>query len=186
MDPQRLGRRIKRVRESRHLTLKAIETAAGISATHVSEIERGKTSPTIGVLLRIAAALRTDPAFFLEEEELQNVSVVASEDRVRASLPGSGGTAERLTTSVPGGILQAVRFELAPGGRRHAAAHEHRGEEAALVTAGAVRFVVGDQSFDLAPGDTIHYDATLPHTFSNPSRENPAAVLWFSDARDAE
>ena len=92
-----LGRRIKKTREEKHQTLKAIEAAAGISATHISEIERGKTSPTLGALLRIARALGRDPAYFLEEEDLGAVSVVTLENRLRESLPDGTGTLERLT-----------------------------------------------------------------------------------------
>ena len=57
LDKAELGSRIKKTREAKHLTLKSIEASAGISATHISEIERGKTSPTLGALLRIAGAL---------------------------------------------------------------------------------------------------------------------------------
>ena len=51
-----LGRRIRRIRQEKSLTLKQIEAKVGVSATHISEIERGKTSPTIGALEKIAAA----------------------------------------------------------------------------------------------------------------------------------
>ncbi len=181
-----LGSRIKRVRGEKHLTLKAVEAAAGISATHISEIERGRTSPTIGVLLRIADALGVDPARFLEEEELDSVSAVRAEDRVRVSLPGSGGILEQLTTSIPAGRLQAVRLELNPGTSRHSAPHVHPGEEAALVTEGAVRFVVGQDTYLLQAGDSIHFDATVIHSFDNPSPDAAATLLWLSSERDVE
>ena len=42
------------------LTLKEIEAKVGVSATHVSEVERGKTSPTVGALSKIAAALEVN------------------------------------------------------------------------------------------------------------------------------
>ena len=51
-----VGRRIKQYRQKYNLTLKEIEARVNVSATHVSEIERGKTSPTIGALSRIAQA----------------------------------------------------------------------------------------------------------------------------------
>ena len=44
-----MGRRIKMLRIARGMTLKDLEERGGISATHVSEIERGKASPTVGV-----------------------------------------------------------------------------------------------------------------------------------------
>ena len=75
-DRSELGKRVKKVRESMHLTLKNIEARAGISATHISEIERGKTSPTLGALIRISKALGKEPAYFVEENDLSDASVV--------------------------------------------------------------------------------------------------------------
>ena len=76
---EEIGRRIKKIREENHFTLKNVEAKAGISATHISEIERGKTSPTIGALIRIADALGKDPAYFIEKDELSDVSFIAFE-----------------------------------------------------------------------------------------------------------
>lgn len=182
---EELGRRIKKTRERKHLTLKAVESASGISATHVSEIERGKTSPTVGVLVRIADALETDPAYFLEEEELGLVSLVTAEDRVRESLPDAAGSIERLTTSIPGGRLQACYLTLAPGAGHRREPHGHGGEEAALVTAGRVRFVVGGHSVELGAGDAIHLDASAPHAYENGSAAEEAALVWLCSDRNA-
>jgi transcriptional regulator with XRE-family HTH domain len=183
---EELGKRIKRVREARRLTLKAVESAAGISATHVSEIERGKTSPTLGALLRIARALGKNPAYFFEPEELGDVCRVSSDDRVRESLPSGGGTIDRLTTSIPGGRLQAAYIALAPGGRRHPTAHVHDGDESALVLDGTVEFTVGDETHTLSRGDSIHFAAGTEHTYANSSQTEPASVIWVSSQRGQE
>ena len=45
-----LGSRLRDVRKTQSLTLKQLERTSGFSATHISEIERGKTSPTIGAI----------------------------------------------------------------------------------------------------------------------------------------
>jgi len=181
-----LGRRIKRVREARHLTLKAIENAAGISATHVSEIERGKTSPTLGALLRIARALGKSPAYFFEEEELGDVSRVSAEDRVRRSLPGGAGTVEGLTTAIPGGRLQCACIVLAPGGRHRGAPHCHDGDEAAVVLGGEVAFTVDGDSHRLGPGDSIHFSSGAPHGYINASLSEPATLILVTSSRGSE
>ena len=49
MNGLELGRRVKQLRLQKGMTLKEIESKVGVSATHVSEVERGKTSPTVGV-----------------------------------------------------------------------------------------------------------------------------------------
>lgn len=185
-DREELGRRIKKSREEMHLTLKAIEAQAGISATHVSEIERGKTSPTVGALMRIAVALERDPAYFLEEEDLADVVIVARESRVRESLPDGRGTFERLTTSIPGGRLNANFIRLAPGEAIREAQHEHEGEEAVLVLSGRVQVRVEDQFYDLAGGDAAHYDASARHWFGNGSAEEEAVLLWFATRRGVD
>jgi transcriptional regulator with XRE-family HTH domain len=183
MKREELGKRIKRARESRRLTLKAVEGSSGISATHVSEIERGRTSPTLGALLRIARALGKDPAYFVEDEELADVSRLAREDRLRESLPEGAGTIDRLTAGIPGGCLQACYSVLAPGGRHRAEPHSHDGDEAAIVLAGSVVFTVDGQSHRLSAGDAIHVRADAPHAYTNASDTAPATMIWVCSAR---
>lgn len=184
MKREELGRRIKRARESRHLTLKAVEGAAGISATHISEIERGKTSPTLGALLRIARALGRDVAYFVEDEDLGEISRLAAADRVRESLPAGAGTVDRLTAGIPGGRIQACYTILAPGGSHRADAHVHDGDEAAVVLGGSVVFTVDGESHTLSAGDSIHLAADTPHAYTNASESSPATLIWVSSARE--
>src|SRR5258706_1603277 len=79
--PAELGRRIKLLRISRGLTLKDLEERGGISATHVSEIERGKASPTVGALGRIARALDLRPATLVQPRMLPQVTVARPDER---------------------------------------------------------------------------------------------------------
>ncbi len=179
-----IGRRIKRVRQEKGMTLKAVESASGVSATHVSEIERGATSPTIGALSRIAHALGKSPAFFLEENEIGDVSLVTGGDRVRETRAAGSATVESLTSSIPGGHVQVCRISLAPGRSHRDARHTHDGAEAILVVAGRVRVDVGDRTIDLAEGDAVHFDASRPHAYRNGSDEAPAVLLWIASRRD--
>ncbi len=185
LDKTELGKRIKKVRESKHLTLKNIEAAAGISATHISEIERGKTSPTLGALVRISRALGKDAAYFIEDEELGDVSVVTVENRIRESLKGGAGTIERLTSSIPGGRLQACVITLEAGKSHRDEPHNHEGNEAALVLSGRMSFRVRSEEFELGEGDSICYDALEPHCYQNASEQEKASLLWVCTERSA-
>lgn len=183
LDKAELGKRIKRIRESKHLTLKNIEAAASISATHVSEIERGKTSPTLGVLVRISRALGKDPAYFIEEQELGDISLVTAENRIQESLKGGAGTIERLTSSIPGGRLQACVITLEEAKTHRGEMHTHHGNEAALVVSGRFLFKVGGDEFELGEGDSIYYDALEPHSYKNASGDRKASMLWVCTER---
>ncbi len=186
MDTKEIGRRIKRLRGELNLTLKVVEAASGVSATHISEIERGETIPTVGALVRIARALGKRTAFFLEESELADVSVLTAENRVRESTAGNAASLERLTTSIPGGSIQATRVTLAPGRSHRASRHQHEGVEALLVVRGTVRVEVGAQAHELASGDTIHFNAAHPHAYFNASRDQEAVLIWIASRRDVD
>jgi transcriptional regulator with XRE-family HTH domain len=183
LDKAELGKRIKKIREERHLTLKNIEAEASISATHISEIERGKTSPTLGALLRIAKALGKDPSYFIEEDELNDFSLVTLENRIKEKLDAGGGTRERLTTCIPGGRIQANIITLEPGKSPRNEPHSHYGNEAALVLSGKFVFQVGEETFELDEGDSIYYSSHEEHTYKNASGKEEAVMIWISTER---
>lgn len=192
-----VGERIKRVRREKGLTLKAVETLSGVSAAHLSEIERGVTSPTMGSLLRIARALAKSIAYFLEENELGEISLVNAKDRVRESIGARGSASnskstrssaliERLTIGIPGGRLHARRVELPVDCGYRTQAHTHSGFEAIVVLRGRVLARAGESAVELAEGDAIHFDASLPHAYSNASRSESAVLVWIATRRDVE
>ena len=181
-----IGKRIKKVREEQHLTLKNVEAKAGISATHISEIERGKTSPTIGALMRIADALSRDPAYFIEDRELDDVSFVAFEDRKQCELGRCPGTSELLTKSIPSGKINAQLITLLPARSDEALLHAHEGDEAALVLAGKVRFEVANKSYELGEGDSIYFLASQDHGYMNASATEQAKMIWFASERKVD
>jgi len=185
LEKAELGKRIKKIRESKHLTLKNIEAAASISATHISEIERGKTSPTLGALVRISKALGKDPSYFVEEQELGDVSLVTAENRIQESLKGGAGIIERLTSSIPGGRLQACLITLDEAKTHRGDPHTHHGSEAALVLSGRFTFKIGREEFELGEGDSICYDALEPHSYRNASNDRKASMLWVCTERSA-
>jgi mannose-6-phosphate isomerase-like protein (cupin superfamily) len=48
-----------------------------------------------------------------------------------------------------------------------------------VILEGGMRFVVGDQPFDLVEGDSLHFRTTLPHSWANPS-DKPARAIWLA------
>lgn len=183
---EEIGRRIKKVREHHHLTLKNVEAKAGISATHISEIERGKTSPTIGALIRIAEALGKDPAYFIEDKELKDVSFISLEDRKTIPLRRADGFIEMLTDSIPSGKINAQLITLEPSKSGKIELHEHNCDEAVLILKGSVKFQVDDKLYELADGDSIYYVASQRHGYVNNSSEHQAKMIWFASDRGVD
>jgi len=178
-----IGRRIKKVREEQHLTLKNVEAKAGISATHISEIERGKTSPTIGALIRIAEALGKDAAYFIEEEELKDVSFISLEDRAQSELARAVGFKEMLTNSIPSGKINSQLITIKPNPSGEMKLHAHTGDEAAVVLEGNIIFKIDDKEYSLDEGDSIYYLANQEHGYANASNAAEAKMIWFASER---
>ncbi|HYM81643.1 MAG TPA: XRE family transcriptional regulator [Candidatus Limnocylindria bacterium] len=164
--PQELGRRIKMLRVSSGLTLKDLEERGGISATHVSEIERGKASPTVGALGRIARALGMRPAALVEPRAPLEVTVVRAAKRQGRRLKWGEAIIESLTEPLHCAGLGALLVRL-PIGREPALTHEHEGEQWVLVMSGVAEIRVDQERFVLREGDTLHFRAHRTHSYCN-------------------
>lgn len=157
---EELGRRVRKLRSERRMTLKQVESVSGLSATHLSEIERGRTSPTIGALTRIARALEKDVSFFIERDERPDVAHHLRE-QVAGFVAGDGVTAESLSPGIPGSSLftYRVRLEPRPGAVLRLAAQDLPGDAIVHVLSGRLAALAGSRPHSLGAGDTLH--ATL-------------------------
>ncbi|MBD3178383.1 MAG: helix-turn-helix domain-containing protein [Candidatus Latescibacteria bacterium] len=184
IDTAEVGRRIKKIRESRFMTLKDVERKARISATHVSEIERGMTSPTINILIRIAEALEKDPAYFVEQQELEDVSFVSYEDRETDQMEKKDGSFVKLTRSIPGGRITARLITLEPDGSGKFDQHTHEADEAALVLEGEITFRLRKRNYTLKKGESIYIVGTYEHDYVNALANGKSRMLWFGADRN--
>jgi len=173
--PPELGRRIKMLRVSLGLTLKDLEERGGISATHVSEIERGKASPTVGALGRIARALGLRPATLVEAKIQPEFSVMRAQQRPQRAVQWARARFEPLTEPIHCAPLGAHIVRL-PVDREPALAHTHEGEEWVTVMSGVAEIVVDGTPYVLREGDCLHFRAHRPHSYSNLASD-PAVLL---------
>ncbi len=178
-----LGVRIKRIRKGRGMTLKDIEARSHVSATHISEIERGKTSPTIGALSRIAAALSKDTSFFLETENLEDVSHIKYEERSRTPFKTTAGYYQRLTHGIPGGRLQVYKMHLEPGSTLQYSHAAQEGEASVVIEQGAVEFSVGEDTYEMKAGDSMHFTEIFAPGITNTSSKKTVDLMLISMRR---
>ena len=176
--PAELGRRIKLMRVEKGLTLKDLEKRGGISATHVSEIERGKASPTVGALGKIARALGVRPATLLGPRVFPDVTLLRAEDRTSRRVNWGAGTIDPATDPISRSTLGAQILTL-PIGREPALAHRHEGEEWLTVLSGAAEIRFENETFVLREGESLHFRAERMHAYCNPA-SSPAVLLAAS------
>ena len=173
-----IGARVKALREAMDLSLRDLAGRTGVSAPMLSQVERGETSPTLAVAERIAGGLELTLSQLLRLDEGGHVLVIrAGERRGRRH---RGHRTEELTPPLPGQRADVSRHVLDPGaatGRREdPPLHEPGARETAVVLAGAPTLLIDDERHDLVAGDSVTFDADLPHRFVNEGDE-PAELL---------
>lgn len=173
--PAELGRRIKMLRVERDLTLKDLEQKGGISATHVSEIERGKASPTVGALGKIAFALGMRPAEILEPRIAPEASVLRAHERTAPPIVWGGATLVPLTTPTQVSQMSLHQMTL-PIAREAVLSHRHPGEEWVTLLSGVAEVRIDDKPYVLREGDALHFRAHRPHAYLNLG-SSPAVLL---------
>jgi transcriptional regulator with XRE-family HTH domain len=177
-----IGPRIRALREGLDLSLRDLAARSGVSAPMLSQVERGETSPTLQVAGRIAAGLELRLSQLLRLDEGGTVSVVrAGEGRAGGA---DGRAYEVLTPPLPGQRAEVSRHRLTPGaatgGPGDPPMHEAGARETAIVEAGRVALVIDGERHELDAGDSVTFDADLPHHFENHGKEEAVLLAVVS------
>jgi XRE family transcriptional regulator, regulator of sulfur utilization len=177
-----VGPRVKALRDAAGLSLRELADRCGVSAPMLSQVERGETSPTLHVAARIARGLDLRLSQLLRLDEDGAVTVVRPDERRTGGT--SGHRYEILTPPLPGQRAEVSRHTLAPGaltgGPGDPPMHEPGARETAVVEEGAVRLLIDGAAHDLAAGDTVTFDADLPHHFENHGKEEAVLLAVVS------
>lgn len=178
----RIGPRIKALREGLDLSLRDLAGRSGVSAPMLSQVERGETSPTLQVAARIAGGLELKLSQLLRLDEGGAVSVVkAGEGRTGGT---DGHAYEILTPPLPGQRAEVSRHRLKPGaatgGPGDPPMHEAGARETAIVETGTVALLIDGERHALTAGDSVTFDADLPHHFENHGKEEAVLLAVVS------
>ena len=173
-----LGARVRSLREAMDLSLRDLAERSGVSAPMLSQVERGDTSPTLAVAQKIAAGLDLTLSQLLRLDEDRHVVLVrAGEGRTQRR---RGHRVEELTPPLPGQRADVSTHTLAPGastgGPGDPPLHEPGSRETAVVLEGEVELFIDGQRHELAEGDSVTFDADLPHHFENNGRADARLI----------
>jgi transcriptional regulator with XRE-family HTH domain len=152
-----LGKRIKQERLRKGLTLKEIEAKVGISATHVSEIERGRTSPTVGALSKIATALDTKMSLLVDLRIPPAVAHTTPKDRAPFQLKVGNVSVEPLFPFQAGPEVSLFLLQVPVGEKDAEFLKAAAGEVFLTSMKGILEVSLGGERFILKEGDSLHF-----------------------------
>jgi len=150
----------------------------GVTASLLSQMERGGVNPSVVTLFRIAEALNTTTDYFFGEDRasaLPPEPVVRWSHRARIQLAG-GITWERLTPTDEHDF-EFMQCMYPPGTTSAPEMQRHPGKDYGVLLEGQLDIEVGFRTYHLEPSDSIAFDASLPHRLTNPG-DVPARTVW--------
>jgi transcriptional regulator with XRE-family HTH domain len=173
---------VRRRRQELGLALRPLASKSGVSASMISEIERGSKSPTVSTLRKLAIAMGVSVTALIEsgQEEPSRIRVTRWTDLKRSAREPRID----LSPAIPGSKLGLVHYTIRP--RTMAgpfAAHAPGSIEHIHLLQGAVRVTCGDDEVSLAAGDTCSCYTDVEHSFDNRKGRVGAVLLVVAEIK---
>lgn len=196
------GDRLRRRRQELGLSLRELGSRVGVSASMLSQVENGRCRASVATLYRLVneLGLTLDDLFDDAAPEASPEPVVvartrpSTRSRTRAGAARtpvlthgervtieleSGVTWEKLSNAAPPG-LEFILVTYRPGSSsgKSGKFSQHEGFECAYVVSGELAFHQRFDTWTVAAGDTITFDAAEPHRLENQGTDDVVAV-WI-------
>jgi transcriptional regulator with XRE-family HTH domain len=174
-----VGSRLRQLRTERGMSMRALARASGLSTNALSMIERGRTSPSVSTLYKVADALEVPiTAFFRLELPKQEIVYRRANQRKRVYF--QQGIWEGLGGEEFIGRVEPFKLTLEAGGKSGAHGMLHSGSEFVMCLEGQIEYQVEDRVFNLNPGDTLIFAAQLRHRWRNTGDGTASAIIVLS------
>jgi transcriptional regulator with XRE-family HTH domain len=151
-----VGERLRKRRTELGINLRELASRTDLTASFLSQVERGVTNPSLMSLRRIAEALGVQLMYFLAENMTAKSPVVRAKDRALLRLGNSEVTYELLSPDLHG-KFEVICGRLQPGSENIARSLGVQTEELIMVLTGSLLVGLEDEDYTLHPGDTITF-----------------------------
>ena len=165
-----IGQQLRRLRQERGLSLRALASQVGVSPTLLSQVERGLTEPSLSTVRRVAEVFGESVSSMFDDDTGFGVHI--SREGERSMLMGPHGTVryERLT---PGnGQMEVLRGVLAPSEASSDEPWHHASLECTFVVAGVLTVEIAGRHHQVVAGESVTFDSRQPHRYLNTSQES--------------
>jgi transcriptional regulator with XRE-family HTH domain len=180
-----VGRNLHDLRNDRGLSIRSLAKLSGLNVNTLSMIENGKTSPSVSTLQQVAGALAVPITAFFETGTFQNnVSYQKAGKRPQAAF--SCGTLADLGAglTLQGGKPLLVTLE--PKAKSGPTPIVHTGHEFVFCLEGRISYTIEDRMYILDPGDSLLFEAYLPHIWQNAGNSASKSLLIMCPADESD
>ncbi len=182
---QVVGQRLRDIRTRNGLSLRTLAERSGLNVNTLSLIENGKSSPSVSTLQQLALALEVPITSFFESEPLEKQIIYTRADQ-RPNTAFGSTRMQNLGKDLAGSAVQPFVVTIEPGMGSGAQMIVHTGYEFVYCLEGSIRYRIQEEEFILKAGDSLLFEAHLPHCWENTGSDTTQnlLILYPSDERE--
>lgn len=184
-DEINIGEKLREIRNQKNFSMRVLAEKSGLSISALSLIEKGKSSPSVSTLQRLANALNVPIAtFFSSETDKHQVIFTHKEHRsqmkagkVHIEILGKDFASKRFQQYI-------VNFKENDGSGDSRVVHT--GLESIFCLSGIVEFKVGESVFTLSAGDNLVFNSHIPHSWHTVNNNKGQMLITFYTSNELE
>lgn len=176
---EEVGARIRSLREQKGISPEELSKLTGFGVDVLAGIEAGTEQPQLGTIIKLSKALDTalgrlvsgvgEKLFSITRKDEQKPVMRSTADKGKKKLY----TYRSLASDVKGRHMEALIVQLEEKVEESDSVHE--GEEFIYVLDGVVSLRIGNEEFELTPGDSAYYLSTTPHLLA--AKKDKAKII---------
>jgi transcriptional regulator with XRE-family HTH domain len=178
----KVGERIKRIREARNMSVADLAERAGLHQDLIAALEQNELPPSLAPLIKIARVLGVRLGTFLDDVDTIGPVVARAGSPVPAvRFAGSSGAASSdldfysLAHNKAGRHMEPFIIDIHGSSSKDIRTSSHEGEEFIYVLQGSVEILYGKETYVLTEGDSIYLDSIVEHHVH--SKDGEAKIL---------
>ena len=178
MDRNDIGQKLQLFRKQQGMSMRELAQKAGLTASMLSQIERGLANPSINSLRQIALALEIPLYYFFKEEKAGAQSpVVRKDQRQQIGSWAEGDVSYELLTHGGMGSIEFCMMRIPWETSSSREDMSHYGEETACLLRGSVLLTIEEQVYTLEAGDSVRIPPRAGHRWYNPNKEEAVVIF---------
>lgn len=180
-----VGLKIRALRNEKGFSLKTLAERSGLNINTLSLIENSKSSPSVSTLQQLAKALEVHITAFFESEPIVK-HVVFTGHNLRPGATFSNAFMQNLGRDLKDNAVQPFVVTLKPGAGSGEQMIVHTGYEFVYCLTGKIVYKIENEEYTLSPGDSLVFEAHLPHRWENTcdGESQIILVLYPADQRE--
>ncbi|NMC14280.1 MAG: cupin domain-containing protein [Chloroflexi bacterium] len=180
-----IGQRLREIRSERGISIRELARKSKLNVNTVSAIENGKNSPNVETLQQLAFALGIHIAAFFEDNT-PNKKIAYYQLNQRPRIAFAHGVLEDLSAGMSARGIEAFLVMLKPHSNSGDNLMVHTGREVIFCLEGQLTYTIEDQVFLLNPGDSLFFEAHLPHRWQNNGATPTRSLLVICPADEQD